>query len=204
MLHATLVSPSNYAQAIDYALLRLRNELPAYLCYHNVQHTAMDVLPAVRRLAKLDGLNHADAALLEVAAAYHDIGYVRRTEGHEAVSIVIMTEALPGFGFSSAQIDSIAIMILSTRSQQKPRNELACLLVDADLDCLGRPDFMATSTALWQEQNKLGFTSSWDDWLQAQLEFLRQHHYCTATARALRDVGKQKNIELLEKQLKER
>ncbi len=203
MLHANLVNNvPDYAKAIDHALLRLHDELPAYLCYHNVQHTAMDVLPAVRRLAKLDGLNHADAALLDVAAAYHDIGYIRRIEGHEAISIVIMSEALPGFGFSSEQIDSIALMILCTRNQQKPRNELARLLVDADLDYLGRSDFMACSTALWQEQNKLGFVSTWNAWLQAQVEFLRQHHYFTATARALRDAGKQHNIQLLEEQCK--
>jgi len=188
-----------YEKAINYALTRLHNELPPYLCYHNAGHTASDVLPAARQLAQLDGLSHTDARLLEVAAAYHDIGHIRRTLGHEAISIVIMTDVLPAYGFSTAQIDRLAAMILATRSPQMPHNELECLLVDADMDSLGRPDFLDTSKALWQEQNNLGVASSWAQWLQLQLCFLRGHHYFTATARALRDECKQQNIQLLER-----
>jgi hypothetical protein len=77
--------PPDYAGAIDYALQRLRTEFSPLLTYHT--HTERDVMPAAVRLARLCGLPEADIRLLEVAAAYHDIGQIKTSLGHEPGSI---------------------------------------------------------------------------------------------------------------------
>jgi uncharacterized protein len=191
-------SEPDYAGAIAYALHRLRTELPPLVRYHTLAHTEADVLPAAIRLARLSATPEADRRLLEVAAAFHDLGYIRTHLNHEAIGIGIMAEALPGLGFSQADIARIAGMIEATRMPQTPEDPLAALLADADLDSIGREDFLATSTALWQERAVMGLVVSWPDWLRAQHRFLKGHHYFTAVATALREEGKERNIALLE------
>jgi len=193
----------DYDSAIKHALARLRSELPATLFYHSAAHTERDVLPAVRRLALLDGVKQDERGLLEVAAAYHDIGHIRSPYHHEAIGVEIMAEALPRFGFSPAEIEQVAAMIMATRMPQSPNNHLERLLADADLDSLGRPDFFDTGTALWKELRALGKPRGWKQWLHVQLHFLSVHRYFTATAQALRDEGKQRNIEKLKKMILE-
>lgn len=196
-------SDTRYDRAVAYALERLRRELPPTLTYHCAWHTEGDVLPAVRRLAQLAGVTQAEQGLLEVAAAYHDIGHIHSSHDHEAISIEIMADVLPRFSFSPAEIERVATMILATRLPQSATGELERLLADADMDGLGRSDFLDTSKALWQELAALGRPQSWAQWLDTQLRFLRAHRYFTAAARTLRDEGKQRNIALLEDMIRD-
>lgn len=193
-----MASEPNYEQAIEHALRRLQSESPPSLYYHCAWHTEGDVLPAVRRLAQLAGVAPHEQRLLEIGAAYHDIGHLRSWREHETISIEIMTDALPRFGFSPTDIQRVAAMILATRMPQSPTNEIEQLLADADLDVLGRPDFLDTSKALWRELTALGRDQNWTQWMESQLRFLRSHHYFTDAAKTLREPGKQQNIALLE------
>ena len=193
----------DYAGAIAYALNRLRTELPAQLHYHNVMHTEGDVLPAVVRLARLSNVAEPDLHLLEVGAAFHDLGQIRTNLGHELIGMEIMSGVLPGLGFSPAEIARVSGMIFATRMPQTPLNEEQKLLADADLDSLGREEFFETSKALWQERALFGLVIPWDTWLENQLDFLRTHRYFTSVAQNLRQEGKQKNIELLERLIRE-
>lgn len=188
----------DYDQAMEHALDRLRSELPPTLFYHCAWHTEHDVLPAARRLGQLSGLSKTDQGLLEISAAYHDIGQIYISYGHEAISIKIMAEALPRFGFAPPDIERVTALIMATRMPQSPKNELEQLLADADMDGLGRTDFLDTSKALWRENAALGRPQSWVQWLERQLSFLRAHRYFSAPARALREEGKQQNIAMLE------
>ncbi|MDH4133776.1 MAG: HD domain-containing protein [Gammaproteobacteria bacterium] len=188
----------NYEKAIEYALDRLRGELPATLHYHCAWHTEGDVLPAARRLGQLAGVSPSEQGLINVGAAYHDVGHIHVSYGHEAISIKIMAEVLPRFGFSSQDIERVASLIMATRMPQSPKNELERLLADADMDGLGRTDFLVTSKALWQENMAYGKIQSWPQWLETQVRFLRAHRYFTSVARTLREEGKQQNIAMLE------
>jgi predicted metal-dependent HD superfamily phosphohydrolase len=176
----------------------LRAELPPTLSYHCVWHTEGDVLPAARRLAQLAGITRPEQGLLEISAAYHDIGHIHISYGHEAISIKIMAEALPRFGFSPQDIERVASLIMATRMPQSPKNELEELLADSDMDGLGRTDFLDTSKALWRENAAFGRPKSWVQWLEMQLRFLSSHRYFSTVARTLRDDGKQRNIAMLE------
>ena len=184
--------------AKSYALNLLRTQLLPSYTYHCWRHTEEDVLPAVRRLARLSGLAPGDTQLLEVAAAFHDLGYVYQRQDHESVSIAMMKKVLPGYGFSAAQINQIASIINATRMPQTPAGPLEELMADADLDSLGRDDFIDTSRALWQEMNLYYKPRSWHEWLEVQLQFLQSHQYFSPAAHSLRDSGKARNIELIE------
>jgi len=192
-------SNPDYSGAVDYAFNRLRTELPPRLSYHNAQHTEDDVLPAAVRLAKLSNMADPDLRLLEVAAAFHDLGQIRTVLGHEQIGADIVSDVLPRYGFGPGEIERVSGMILATRLPQTPLSEEQAILCDADLDSLGREDFFATSKALWQEREACGMIIAWQTWLENQHRFLTDHHYFTPAARTLRDEGKRKNIALLER-----
>lgn len=188
----------DFQGAVAHALFRLYTELPPHLVYHGVEHTEQGVLPATQHLARMMGLGGRERMLLAVAAAYHDLGFIEIVDGHETLSVAIARAALPGFGFSAADIASISGLILATRLPQSPKNVLEQLMADADLDVLGRADFPRRSEALRLETANLG--ADFDDaaWACRQLDFLRSHRYFTAAALALRGPGKAANIAWLE------
>jgi len=191
------------AGAIAYALNRLRAELPPELTYHNLWHTEQEVMPAAIRLARLSDLPQAEARLLEVAAAYHDLGYTKTPVEHERLGADIAAQVLPQYGFEVESIERIVGMILATRIPQSPRNRLEEILADADVDVLGREDFLARNRDLRQELAALGQTMTDHEWLTTQTKFLQQHVYFTSAARALRAAGQQTNLALLAAQFQQ-
>jgi uncharacterized protein len=186
-----------------YVLLRLKQELPATLFYHSLQHTRDDVAPAALHIARRMDVNGDDLLLVRTAALFHDIGYLVQREQHEAIGVDMCQRVLPGFGYSSGQIGKIAGMIMATRLPQSPRDTLEAIVADADLDSLGRTDFLRTSLNLRRELAEQGIVRTDEEWFAGQREFLRGHTYFTRAARVLRDDGKQRNIALLDMLLAE-
>lgn len=190
-----IIHPPDYAGAIAHAMERLRAELPPIIVYHNVWHTEQDIMPAALQLARLtDQIGDQDRRLLEVAAAYHDIGFIEQVRDHELIGARIVAQTLPGFGFASRQIECIMGMLLATRIPQSPRSILEQILADADLDVFGRADFFERNAALRQELSSLGHPLTDAEWYRGQLAFVERHVYFTDAARQLREAGKQANI----------
>lgn len=182
------------AQARQYVIKRLNSELTAQHTYHSVHHTVDDVVPAAESLAARAGIEGEDLLLLRTAAYFHDIGFVVNRANHEVIGADIARTVLPGMGYQPAQIDAICGMIMATRLPQSPRTLLEKILADADLDVLGRDDFLERNAALRAETATFDSPQSDEQWYQAQLQFLRHHDYQTPAARALRQTGKEANI----------
>jgi uncharacterized protein len=187
----------DFEGANAYALHRLRAELAPGLAYHCLAHTCEDVVPAVERLAALEGVTAVELQLLRTAAFYHDLGFVEGSRNHEAVSARIATHVLPGFGFAPEQVAAVAGMILATRLPQQPRTPLEAILADADLDVLGREDFLPRNEALRAEVATLGPQPTDAQWYCGQARFLAGHSYFTRAAQALRGPRKQEHLTYL-------
>lgn len=192
---------TEHKQAIAYAFSRLQGELSPKLTYHNFWHTKEDVLPGCQRIADLLGIAEEERTLLEVSAAFHDIGFVKSRKDHELIGVKITAQILPTFGFTEREIALVSRMILATRLPQSPQNLLEEILADADLDVLGRPDFLARNACLRQELANYGNESDMKQWYEAQLLFLEKHNYFTPAAKMLRDTGKQQNIATIKEKL---
>jgi uncharacterized protein len=188
-------------RARQYALQRLERELSPALTYHSISHTRDDVAPAAERLAALEGIQGEDLVLLLTGAYFHDIGFVERRLDHERVSQRIARHALPGFGYNSAQLAIVDSLIEATRLPQSPHNLLEEILVDADLDVLGRTDFLASSQALRAELAVFEAPVTDKEWYTIQVDFLTSHHYFTSAARKLRDAQQAQNIETMKELL---
>lgn len=181
-----------------YVLARLARSLPPELRYHSIRHTSADVLPAVERLAALAGVNGDELLLLRTAVLYHDMGYMEQYANNEPIGAALARETLPDFGYAPDQVEAVTGMIMATQMPQAPQNFLEKLICDADLDSLGREDYLDTSHDLYAELIAYGASISLKAWYRRQLDFLSNHTYFTEVARELRDAGKQENIRRLE------
>jgi uncharacterized protein len=188
-------------RAIAYARARLAAELPATLGYHGLAHTEDDVVPAALRLADGEGVTGRPLELLAVAAWFHDLGYVERYFDNEAVVVALAEDVLPGMGFGAADVATVADVIWATKMPQTPRTRLGEIMADADLDVLGRPDFLRLNTALRAELAGQGRTWADHEWLDGQRRFVAEHRYFTVTARRRNDPGKAMNLAALDRLL---
>lgn len=194
----------DFEAAKQYALSRLEHELAPDLFYHSLAHTKDHVLPAVIRLATMMNISQEEKNLLEVAASYHDIGFLIQREEHEQIGSDIAKQILPRFDFSPTQIKQIVAIIMATRVPQTPHNVLQEIMADADLDVLGREyDFWSRNQHLRAELAAYGEVLSDTEWYGRQLFFLQSHDYFTCAAQALRNAGKEKHIAQLKQRLEE-
>lgn len=194
-----LPTQPDLARARHYVAKRLSTELGPQYTYHSLFHTMDEVAPAAERLAALSGIEGEDLLLLITAAYFHDIGFVVNRANHEVIGADMARTVLPGMGYQPEQIDAICGMIMATRLPQSPRTLLEKILADADLDSLGRADFLERNAALRAEMAAFGSTSNDYEWHLAQLQFVRHHDYQTPSAIALRQAGKEANIAALER-----
>lgn len=70
---------------------------------------------------------------------------------------------------------------------------------DADLDYLGRSDFLNVSDTLYQELQRYKGQMTPEEWLEKQYGFLSTHRYYTPTARKMRQVNKEKQLAELQR-----
>ncbi|MBN1565361.1 MAG: HD domain-containing protein [Anaerolineae bacterium] len=191
-------------RAKHYALNRLENELPPTLYYHSLFHTRDDVVPATERFAEMEHITGDDLLCLRTAAYFHDLGHIENSADHEERSVRMVNEVLPGLGYTRPQLALIGQLIMATKLPQDAPTLLAKIIVDADMDSLGRDDFLKTSLDLKAELEIMrNETIGMADWYTRQLTFVLQHRYFTEAARKLREEGKQRNIKLLERLLVE-
>ena len=181
---------------------KLEKELPEYLFYHNVKHT-IDVVTEVELIGWAEGVTEEEVLLLKTAALFHDAGHTIGYDRHEELGCDMAREYLPEYKFTEGQIDRVCELIMATQMPPEPKNLLEKIMCDSDLDYLGRSDFIPVSNTLYEElkeQNKIG---SLNDWNKLQIKFITGHQYFTETARNLREVNKQKQIERIKSLLEQ-
>jgi uncharacterized protein len=197
------MNSQSFQQARQYALGRLENELSHTLRYHGLTHTRDDVVPSVETLGAGEGVSGVDFDLLRTAAWFHDIGFIEQAPYHELISARIAVEVLPGFGYSEREVEIVRWIIMATVIPQNPSTLLEKLMADADLNVLGRTDFLPRNMALRQELVYSGKIYTDEQWYSGQLKFIESHSFFTVTAHRLLDAQKALNIATLKRLLAE-
>jgi len=191
----------NFELARLYAEKRLEKELSPHLLYHGIAHTRDEVVPAVETLAAMAAVRDEALLLLLTAAWFHDLGYTETVSGHEAIGAQIANDVLPIFGYTAPQLEVVRGCILATVLPQSPANLIEQIMADADLDVLGRENFIQRNRDLRAEMAYLGREYDDEQWYTGQLDFVETHSYFTEFARSLRDDQKRRNIAELRKLL---
>ena len=176
---------------------KLEMDLPGYLFYHNVKHT-VDVVTEVELIGWGEGCSDEEILLLKTAGLFHDVGHTIAYDNHEFYGTQIAKEMLPEFNYTTDQVDRICSLIMSTKLPPNPTNLLENIICDSDLDYLGRSDFIPVSNTLYEELKARDKMGSLNDWNKIQVKFISGHQYFTKTARSLREVNKQLQIERIQ------
>ena len=170
------------------------NGLDKNLLYHSLEHT-VDVMKQAERIALLENIsNEKDLFLLKVAASYHDTGFLFTYKGHEERSGIIFKEDAQLYNFSDDDIKIVCGIIMATKLPQTPSTILEKIICDADLDYLGREDFVTLSNKLRIEFLEYGIVRNDTDWEQMQFKFLTSHHFFTATSVREKNYLKQEHL----------
>lgn len=178
-------------------ITRLENELPHNLYFHTIKHT-MNVATQVELIGRAEGISEEDMLWIRTAALLHDTGFINEYGNHEQAGCDIAREILPKFSYSDQQIDQICELILVTRPSAVPETLLEKIIIDADLAYYGRIDFIPSLQNLCRELKGQNMIDSTKSWYESQIKIISEHEFYTKTARLLRDVEKEKQIQGIE------
>jgi predicted metal-dependent HD superfamily phosphohydrolase len=176
---------------------QLQRNLPSNLYYHNLKHT-INVLYNVEDIAREEGVDEEEMLLLKCAALFHDAGFMVSYDNNEEIGAKMAAQTLEKYRFTVEQIDTVKRLIMATKMPPKPKDMLEKIICDADLDYIGRPDFIPISQNLFRELFERGKINSIEQWNKMQYKFIKGHNYFTSTARNNRDAGKELVLKELE------
>ena len=186
----------------EYIGSKFRSHHMAVNTYHNMTHTT-EVVQSVIEIARAMNVSAEDIELLQIAAWFHDLGYIDKCEGHEEISIKYAEKFLIENGFAETQVERIASLIKATHFPHVPKNELEEIICDADLYHLGTSYFEEKGELLRKElrlKEIRDFTD--EEWLKKNLQFFNQHKFFTPYAKSRFETQKNININKIEKKLK--
>jgi adenylate cyclase len=169
--------------------------------YHNALHS-LDVWNAVIFYASHENIKRHNRFLLESTAILHDKIVVPGRNDNEKNTANYARKRLPELNYSRSETEIVAGLIEATDLTKVPQNYLEEIIRDADVDNLGRKDFLEKNEALYYEiKNNLNPTLTRRDWYLGTLQFLKNHEFYTRTAQKYRNVQKTKNVKCIERLL---
>ncbi|WP_282178719.1 Pycsar system effector family protein [Maribacter stanieri] len=170
---------------------------PNYL-YHNLRHTQR-VVDSTKELIEGEHIQNNESELLLVAAWFHDLGYTITYHNHEEHSCKLAKDFLTENNYPTPFIEQVCSLIMATKKNYSPANELEKIMRDADSSHFHIKNFMATTELLREELSLLGIQSNTPvDWREENIKLLRtKHRFYTDYAIRTWQKGKDKNIKRL-------
>lgn len=170
---------------------------PNYL-YHNLRHTQR-VVDSTKELIEGENIKDNESELLLVAAWFHDLGYTITYHNHEEHSCKLAKDFLAEHNCPTRFIEQVCSLIMATKKNYSPANELEKIMRDADSSHFHIKNFMATTELLREELSLLGIQSNTPvDWREENIKLLRtKHRFYTDYAIRTWQKGKDKNIKRL-------
>jgi hypothetical protein len=174
----------------EYVINRLKHDLPEVYYYHNYRHTE-HIVQMVEEIGRYENRSEEEIGLLQVAALWHDSGFLNVYDGHEEEGCRLVQEYLPRYGLNGMETDIICGMIRATKLPQQPKNKLEEIIADADLDYLGTPDAPRIAELLYLELKHRRPELTEEEWHEMQVSFIGHHSYFTGFGKGEREPGKQ-------------
>lgn len=153
-----------------------KNKLDQSFLYHNHTHTER-VLRSTREIIDNTEVSESDAEVLELAALFHDTGYVNTCDGHEEESVKIATAFLKDNNVDAEKIEAINACIMDTKFKDKPHSKLGKIIRDADASHFGKKYFNEASAFLRKELEIQKIKEySPTEWLDENIKVLSKNH----------------------------
>ncbi len=168
------------SQLIDKALNTVTNllekELSPNCLYHNLTHT-MRVYKSTKEIIENSSLTEEENEVLQLAALFHDTGYIIGDKNHEEESVKIASKFLKDNNVETSIIKRVTDTILATKLDVNPKNELEKIIRDADTSHFAKEYFHEVSELLRQEfkANEVRNFSK-NEWITENIAVLKYKH----------------------------
>jgi uncharacterized protein len=189
------------AQMKEFVINLLKENLPENYYYHNFMHT-LYVIETALAIGKHENCTPEELELIELAALWHDTGYIKTYKNHEEESCNLARHYLPVYGTPAADIEIVCGMIMATQIPQSPENKLEEILADADLEYLGTEAFERTANDLFRELRSINPDLNEEKWRNTQISFIGKHHFFTGFCKENREQTKQVYLQKLLQSIK--
>lgn len=189
-------------QEAEHYVTQLLESLGDQYCYHDLEHT-FRVKKAVEELCDAASLSAKEREILQLAALFHDTGFVEVYHGHEQVSCRIAEGFLNRRDYPTEKLEQVLACIDVTAMHSTANTKLESLMKDADLSNLGQTDYfhhLANLRCEWEVL--LNEKHSDADWYRLNHQFLKNHQYQTPAAQTLYGRQSKKNQKRLKKMAK--
>ena len=133
----------------------LKNETQEGYAYHTLNHT-LEVVKNAVFIGTKENLPEDEMSILQLAAWFHDVGYINTYKGHEKESAEMAVNFLERQGVDENIRTAVTESILATTFPQNPQSRLAKVLCDADFMHLGQDNYFELAEKLRQEQKNAG------------------------------------------------
>lgn len=168
------------------------------LPFHNLEHTE-EVVQNVKYLCAAMDINFMETELLIVVAWFHDTGFSKVYNGHEAESKLIATTFLNEQNADKSFIDEVCNCIDATRMPQSPTDRLSEILCDADIFHISTPHFFYRKLLLRREWELFcDIKTTNKEWHLLNQKFLQEHHFRSDYGKQTLEIGKQENLHKVE------
>lgn len=181
----------------EYVVEKIEAELAPHFTFHDARHT-IQVATMAELIGRAEQVNDKEMLLLRTAALIHDLGYLSMAEDHIEAGCDHAVELLPKFNYDPHQIEVICRLIRSIRDPLVVTGTLEQILCDANLNFLGRIDFKDVIERMWKEDHILHPEMTLSEWKKRMASLVKKYDFYTDTAKRLRDVHKEKQLEILD------
>lgn len=188
-------------EASNYIAKLIDEKLSDKIEFHTFNH-ARYVAESAEIIGRESGLSNDDLNIVIISAWFHDIGYIIDPKNHEEESVKIATDFLTAKGIDESIITLVKNCIMATRIPQTPKDLISQVLCDADLMHLSEESYFEPINRMRKEWinlsgkkfNKLKFH-------RLSVKFFKKHNYCTEFAKKELQPKKEKNLQLLHKEI---
>lgn len=196
----------SFSKADQFVLELFKEKLPNSYLYHNYNHTVR-VVKSTKEIIENSQINVKQKEALILAAWMHDTGYTVTRDGHEEASIDIAKEYMTKEGVDVETQKLVVELIASTKMGVEPKNELECILKDADNSHFAKEYYAQTSEFLRQElllTETKKFTPA--EWREENIQMFTHKHkfYTDYAARNWKNQKDENLISLLKKEKKKK
>ena len=118
--------------------------------FHNWDHTQR-VFQRATYLAQKEGLDEEFVEMIQLAALFHDTGFIKQYDQNEPIGAEIAEKWLRDQNYPEDKIDIVKRIILVTIPTQQPETLPCKIIKDADLDNLSSNDMFECAAKLVKE-----------------------------------------------------
>jgi class 3 adenylate cyclase len=175
-------------------IAKLEAELNKNLYFHNYEY-ARHLFEYSQLLAKAANMDLEETLLLRTAALFLNIGFIGGYDNQENRSAEYARAILPDYNYTEKQIGIVSNLILSSKWPPEPQNMLEMALYDIKMEYIGRADFIRLYKLLFLEQNQYMRSVDVLEFKRAQLEIIKNYQFFTDSARRLREISLEEQLE---------